>query len=907
MKRQTNPTFFSDLSSFYSLFLPVFAPLISLLWLFSFATLLHALPKLPTVEAKIDRPHTGALLSGKVDIFGLARGTMFEEYRLEYAPISTDKGRTVSTGWRQIGGRATAPVTESGFLGQWDAQRLRGNFLIRLVVVSTSGNETQDQIEVFIENERPRLGLFDPPEDLLTSETQITVRGATEKLNTVTLKSEGMEMSLPIDSEGGFVAQLPLTEGPNRIEIQVTNPIGLETRVVRTVVRDSQSPQITLASSSDLAQLEVPYVTVSGQIDDPDVQLSINGAAVPLKMDGRFEHTLRLKEEGSTQGGGREAVNLISVTAIDRLGRKTEVQRRISYKKKDLLLGIDLNPPAITDALPPDGALLNRSDAVITGFFVDDVEIDPLTIRFSFGGETFVFDGSPGAPKFDGTLFDFQPETGKFTYTPPTELIDGIYHFKWEVQDTGGNSASPIDFSFTIDTRPFQASISAKRIEADRGTLRITLATTKRLAETPVLEILPSGSRLGYTPNLDHFTVADEGLNADLQMGNPQSIFRYALDFPSSSSQTGFTFSTQIRSFNGEILPVRGYFTDQNRLFEDIQFPRFNLNRDADVPMKTILLSIDGGPSVLLLEDGAAPQVTLRSQGGSDQRTIHTQQQNADARGLTILEPIYVVESPVETGNVSFQVALPLPLDQNRDGDGVAMFQWDSQFQQWLPLNAIRDHVTFESTVDRFGSYALLIDRMPPTISTVFPKDSAEVQPEQFLVMYEITDEGSGVNLIQLWVDNRAVQFLYEDTTGHLTYVPSNLVAGRHTLEISATDRAGNEARQKMEFFTQDIFDFADKVIVYPNPTSHDAIITFQLTKSADVTLEIYNVTGGLLYTDMLRNVVGQQPASLDEAFVWDCTNQVGEPVAGGVYIYVLEAKRDGETVRRSGKVAVVR
>ena len=147
----------------------------------------------------------------------------------------------------------------------------------------------------------------------------------------------------------------------------------------------------------------------------------------------------------------------------------------------------------------------------------------------------------------------------------------------------------------------------------------------------------------------------------------------------------------------------------------------------------------------------------------------------------------------------------------------------------------------------------------------------------------------------------------YEDTTGRLTYLPSNLYAGRHTLEISATDRAGNEARQTLDFFTQDIFDFADRVTVYPNPTSWDATITFRLTKSADVMLEIYDVTGGLLYTDELRNVVGQRSASLDEAFVWKCENQAGEPVAAGIYIYVLAAKRDSEIVRRSGKVAVLR
>ena len=768
--------------------------------------------------------------------------------------------------------------------------------MVRLVVVSTQGDEAQDQIRIFIENERPRLEISDPSEDLLTLEKQITVRGTTEKSNTVILKSEQMEMSLPVDSEGGFVARLPLSEGPNRIEIRVTNPIGLETRIVRTVVRDSQPPEIMLSFPPDSALLEVPYVTVSGQISDPNARLLINGTVVPLKVEGHFERTLRLGE----------VANLITVTAIDRLGRKTEVQRRVSYKKTDPLLGIDLSPPAITEVSPPDGAFLNQSNVKIVGFLVDDMEIDPLTIRFSFGEETFIFDGSPGAAKFDGDLFDLRAETGKFSYTPPTELIDGIYRFKLEVRDTAGNSAVPINSTFTIDTRPFQASISAERIEGASHTLRITLTTTKQLAVTPVVEVLPSGANLGYTPNLDHFSVADEGLNGNLNMGSEQSIFRYALDFPIASSQTGFTFSAEVRSLSGEVLPVHGYFTDQNWLFEEIQFPRFR--RGADSPLEEIFLSIDGGPSVRLLEGDVAPQATLRSQGGLDQSTIRAQQQNADTRRLTILEPVYVIESPVETADVSLQIALPLPLEHNRDGNGIAMFQWDNQFQQWLPVNAVRNQSGMvEATVDRFGSYALLIDRTPPIINTVFPKDSAEVQPDRFLIVHEVTDKGSGVGLIQLWVDNRAVQFLYEDLTGYLTYLPSNLRAGRHTLEVSATDRAGNEARQTMEFFTEDIFDFADKVIVYPNPTSRDAIITFQLTKSADVTLEIYDVTGDLLYTDVLRNVVGQQSESLDEAFVWDCTNQAGESVAGGVYVYILEAKRESEIVRRSGKVAVVR
>ena len=286
MKRKTNPSFLSTLPSFHSSILLTFTPLAILLWLFGFTTLPYAAPELSTVEAKIDRPDTGELLSGKVDIFGLARGTMFKEYRLEYTPLSTGQEKTVSTGWRQIGGRATAPVTEIDFLGQWDGQRLRGEFLVRLIVVSTQGDEVQDEIRIFIENERPRLEVSNPSGDLLTLEKRITVQGTTEESNSVILKSEQMEMPLLVDSEGGFVTQLPLSEGPNRIEIRATNPIGLKTSVVRTVVRDSQPPEITLTSPPDFAVLEVPYVTVSGQISDPDAQLLINGTAVPLKAEG---------------------------------------------------------------------------------------------------------------------------------------------------------------------------------------------------------------------------------------------------------------------------------------------------------------------------------------------------------------------------------------------------------------------------------------------------------------------------------------------------------------------------------------------------------------------------------------------------------------------------------------------
>ena len=845
----------------------------------------------PTIEALITRPYTGEQLRGKIDLFGLARGVLFQEYRLEYVPLSN------LDDWHRIGGRSTVPVTREGFLGQWDAQRLRGEYVIRLVVVSGSGDEIEDRIRISIENERPRLEILHPPDDLLTPNAQVIVRGRTEKQAAITLKFDQISTPLPVDEAGNFVVQLFLRDGANRIEITATNAMELETHAHRTVFRDSQPPEIDLDSPLDFAVFNVPYVAVSGQVrDDADVQLSINGIDVPLKMDWRFERMLQLKE----------GTNVIRVEAVDRLDRTTEQQRRVIYEKKEGARR-DLNPPAITDVLPPDGAILEQSDVRITALLIDDIEINPLTIRFSFDGEEFVFDGTENAVSFDSMTFDFRPETGQFIYTPPIELIDGSHRFELEIQDTAGNLAAPIDFTFVIDRQPFEALITAQRIEGEDNTLKITLVANKQLTTIPGVEVRPSGSTLGYTMNLDQFSEEQINIGAETD-SRTITIYRYEGDFAISPSQSGFLLSTRVRSSNRGTLSVRGYFTDQDQ-FSDAPLVPFPQSIMGQVSLLTATyLFIDGGPSVMFLDGSPPLRATLRSQGGSDQSTILAQQQNAEDRGLTILQPVYVVESPAEVEEIAFRIALPLPPEQRKNGNGVALFQWDSQFQRWQSLDAIKNQLgMLEAIAEQFGGYALLVDRTPPSINAISPTDQEEIPLDRFLIVHEITDEGSGVDVIRLWVDDQPVQFLYEQETARLTYLPGDLDPGRHTLEISTTDRAGNEARGTMVFFTRDIFDFADEVVAYPNPASRQVTITFKLTKSADVELKIYDVAGQLLYTDELHNVIGQQSALRNEAFIWECKNQAGETIASGVYIYTLEAAREGRTVRRTGKVAVVR
>ena len=888
----------------------------------------------PPIEARLERPVDGEQVHGKVNLFGIARGKLFQEYRLEYASIS------VLHKWRRIGGKSTTPVAPEpvsvensspfagGFIGQWDARQLRGEYVLRLVAVSTAGDEIEDRVKVFVENEHPRLEVLYPPEGLLTTERLITVHGRVDKQSTVTLN----EAMVRIDEEGEFETQLLLQEAENRINIKATNPIGLETSVYRNVFWDNRPPEIIIDSPQDYVILDVPYVTVSGQVSTAEVQFLINGVVIPLQSDRRFSRTLLLQAEEPRHLGRGE--NLIRVEAVNRLGRRTEVQRRVIYERK-VNIGKDVNPPGIAEVFPSDGAILPQTDIKITAILIDDVEIAPSTIQFSFDGEEYVFDGTEEAAIFDGKTFDFNPETGQFTHVPPLELVDGIHSFKWEVQDKGGNSAEVVYFEFFIDTQPFNAAISAKRTG---DALKVIVDTNKRLTVIPSAEILPSGSLIGYTLNLDLSKV--DTPDTAQAVAKDFLSFRYEGDFLIAPSQAGFTLVAGVQppqygkdfQLDSNLVSLVGYFTDQNR-FPEIPPTPFPQSIAEQASLLTVShLFIEGGPRVVLLQQSIKPdfKVTLRSQGGLDRSLVLAQNQNAMERRLTILQPVYIIEANVEKEDTLLWLTLPIPqpdliLDfshlsptmQGVQSEGIevmenvehiVLFWWDPRGGGWIPLDTITNQFgTLEAVGNQFGSYALLTEQDPPIIRSIRPDDGDEVPLNRFLVEAEITDEGSGVDSVQLRVDSQPVQFHYERDTGRLTYVPSDLNAGRHTLELTATDRANNSVYHHQSFFTRDIFDFAEAVTVYPNPASHEVNIRFNLTKSADVTLKIYDTAGQLVHTVNWQGVTGKVPATGNEKFVWKCENQAGEAVASGVYIYILEATHGEQTVSRSGKFAVVR
>jgi len=95
-----------------------------------------------------------------------------------------------------------------------------------------------------------------------------------------------------------------------------------------------------------------------------------------------------------------------------------------------------------------------------------------------------------------------------------------------------------------------------------------------------------------------------------------------------------------------------------------------------------------------------------------------------------------------------------------------------------------------------------------------------------------------------------------------------------------------------------------ENIYIYPNPFNPDmesGTIRYSLAKAAAVTIKIYDAAMQLVATLLTDE---PQQADVEQAVIWNGTNDMGEIVANGVYFYVIESSA-GE--RAVGKAAVLR
>ncbi len=120
--------------------------------------------------------------------------------------------------------------------------------------------------------------------------------------------------------------------------------------------------------------------------------------------------------------------------------------------------------------------------------------------------------------------------------------------------------------------------------------------------------------------------------------------------------------------------------------------------------------------------------------------------------------------------------------------------------------------------------------------------------------------------------------------------VQGNIVAGPFRRNVDITDI--RQAYLSLPLIVGDVRPTETKLAQnFPNPFNPETWLPFQLVKSADVTIQIYDQSGRMVRTLSL----GTKPAGFyttrSTAAYWDGRNEAGERVASGVYFYTLQTQ----------------
>jgi hypothetical protein len=175
------------------------------------------------------------------------------------------------------------------------------------------------------------------------------------------------------------------------------------------------------------------------------------------------------------------------------------------------------------------------------------------------------------------------------------------------------------------------------------------------------------------------------------------------------------------------------------------------------------------------------------------------------------------------------------------------------------------------------------------------------------------TANGLSLSNLALLVDQTAVTptltSQQNNTTITYAYYHPTLAAGTHNIRVHALDNGGEiTTREATNLIVQTTGDtkIYGVPLNYPNPFdpgSQSTIISYNLSKSSNVTLSIFDMSGSLIAKRNYTSGAAGGRAGYNEVS-WDGTSDAGGIVGNGIYIYLVIV--DGKVVENGkGKITV--
>ena len=138
--------------------------------------------------------------------------------------------------------------------------------------------------------------------------------------------------------------------------------------------------------------------------------------------------------------------------------------------------------------------------------------------------------------------------------------------------------------------------------------------------------------------------------------------------------------------------------------------------------------------------------------------------------------------------------------------------------------------------------------------------------------------------------------------TGAYIFTP-NFDFDEVNIRLKVWDNANNpsEAQIRLDVTKFDRFDLKN-VYNFPNPFNRKTQFTFEITQSAEITIDIYTLSG------LKVNTIS--PEYFDEGYGiidWDGSDKFGQILSNGVYLFQMTASKDSQKINFTGRIAIMR
>jgi len=624
---------------------------------------------------------------------------------------------------------------ESGGILNSTIPLLEGLNTITIIAKDTVNNQTSVTRTVRRDTQSPIVNIQLPNDSTITNQQTVEIRGTAIDSTTVTLTINGIAVSL--GTGGEFSYQLPVAEGMNSVALVATDAAGNEKRETIHVRRDTQSPVINLTSPADSLVTSLQSVAISGTVlDSTAVSVTINGNNVPVGVGGVFSYQLSVVE----------GLNTMTVVATDAAGNQTTVSRLVTR---------DSQSPVVNLTSPVDSLITNLQSISVSGIISDSTAVN-LTVN-----GTSVQLGISGA------------------FSTQVTLTEGPNNIELIATDKAGNSSTVTRF-VNRDSQPPIVNITSPIDSLITNQSNVIVSGNVKDSTAVILTINGSIVTIGTDGSFSSQIVLVEGSNTILITATDAAsniTTNSKLVVRDSQSPVITVISPLDSTFtNSSTTAVSGTVTDSHLA-------------TLTIGGSTIIVSPEGSYStqVNLTEGSNIISVVATDKAGNSSSLSRLLIRDSQSPVITLAAPIDSLITGLQTVMISGTVT-----DANFESLKIQEISVpvDSAGTFSLQLNLNEGLNTFNIvSADKAGntttiSRLTIRDSQSPIVNLTAPVNNLITKQSAIAVSGNVVDSTAVILKINGIGISVGADGAFNTTT--------NLIEGRNTISVVATDAAGN-------------------------------------------------------------------------------------------------------------------